>query len=142
MENISGNRIRMIPSSKVRKLSERHLAIARFLYQHSQEHGYPPTVREIAAAVDIPSTSMVNYYLNALAHRGYIQRTQGASRAVLLLETGYRAIGQPMRRDLQSEVVRLLVENRRLHEQCEQLQRECDRLRTAAAHSNPVSAAQ
>src|SRR5574341_608851 len=125
----------MIPSSKVRKLSERHFAILRFLHEHSQEHGYSPTVREIATAVDIPSTSMVEYYLNALVQRGYIQRTQGTSRSVRLLEAGYRAIGQPVRRDLQAEVMRLLIENRQLREQCEQLRRERDHLRAASAHS-------
>src|ERR1041385_4045166 len=117
------------------KLSERHLAILRFVYQYTQQFGYAPNIREMGSAIGITSTSLVNYYLSHLTRKHYIQRTAGTSRSVLLLEAGYLAIGQPMPDELQTEIVRLLVENRRLREQCEQLQRERDGLLAAPASS-------
>ncbi|MFK4243855.1 transcriptional repressor LexA [Micromonospora chokoriensis] len=47
-----------------------------------QQHGYPPTVREIGAAVGLGSPSSVAYHLNMLERRGLLRREANASRAV------------------------------------------------------------
>ncbi|MER6590342.1 transcriptional repressor LexA [Micromonospora purpureochromogenes] len=47
-----------------------------------QQHGYPPTVREIGAAVGLGSPSSVAYHLNMLERRGLLLREANASRAV------------------------------------------------------------
>ena len=54
-------------------LSTRQRAIIDFINRFSEENGYPPTVREIGSAVNIPSTSVVTYNLNKLVdyHRDF-----------------------------------------------------------------------
>ncbi|MGK5738917.1 transcriptional repressor LexA [Micromonospora sp. URMC 103] len=47
-----------------------------------QQHGYPPTVREIGAAVGLGSPSSVAYHLTMLERRGLLRRDAYASRAV------------------------------------------------------------
>jgi repressor LexA len=47
-------------------------------------HGYPPTMREIAAAVGLASPSSVAHQLAVLEDRGYIRRDARGSRAVAL----------------------------------------------------------
>jgi repressor LexA len=47
-----------------------------------QQRGYPPTVREIGAAVGLRSTSSVAYHLDALERQGLLRRDANAPRAV------------------------------------------------------------
>ena len=65
-------------------LSERQQKILSFLETFTQENEYPPTIREIGAAVGISSTSVVNYNLNVLAKKGYIARDKTVSRGLRL----------------------------------------------------------
>jgi len=66
-------------------LSNRQQAMLRFIRSYVEENGYPPSMREIGAAVDISSTSVVSYNLNILQAKGYIQREREVSRGVRLL---------------------------------------------------------
>ncbi len=68
------------------ELSPRQENILAFIKRFSDEHGYPPTIREIGEAVSISSTSVVNYNLNVLQEKGYIQRDREISRGVKLVE--------------------------------------------------------
>ncbi len=68
-------------------LSQRQRGILEFINHFSDEHGYPPTIREIGAAVNIKSTSVVNYNLNKLNKEGFIARSKKFSR-------GIRVVGQ------------------------------------------------
>ncbi len=65
-------------------LSERQRAILKFIRDFTQEHGYPPTIREIGAAVNISSTSVVNYNLAKLEEGGYLARNRDISRGLRL----------------------------------------------------------
>ncbi|MEP0761725.1 MAG: transcriptional repressor LexA [Chloroflexota bacterium] len=65
-------------------LSERQKRILKFIENFLAEHGYPPTIRDIGEAVDIASTSVVNYNLNKLVDRGYIKRDPKVSRGLWL----------------------------------------------------------
>ncbi|MBC7231994.1 MAG: transcriptional repressor LexA [Chloroflexi bacterium] len=67
-------------------LSPRQKSILEFIRKFVQENGYPPTIREIGRAANISSTSVVNYNLNILQAKGYIQRDREVSRGVKLLE--------------------------------------------------------
>ena len=49
--------------------------------------GYPPSVREIAVAVDLASTSAVHHHLSALERDGYLERGATRSRALRLTPT-------------------------------------------------------
>ena len=68
-------------------LRPRQKAILEFIRQFIEEHDYPPTIREIGAAVGISSTSVVNYNLNQLEQKGYIVRNREVSRGLRLVES-------------------------------------------------------
>jgi repressor LexA len=63
-------------------LSDRQRAIIDFIQRWVDEHGYPPTIREIGLAVGINSTSVVNYNLNKLVKEGFIIRSKEVSRGI------------------------------------------------------------
>lgn len=60
----------------------RQRQILEFLRTHSQNHSYPPTVREIGQAVGLSSSSTVQNHLNALETKGLIRRDPTKSRTV------------------------------------------------------------
>ena len=76
------------------KLSERQQRILDFIRRFLEEHDYPPTIREIGQAVDISSTSVVNYNLNKLVDAGLIERNAEVSRGLRLLDSA-RALYAP-----------------------------------------------
>ncbi len=55
-----------------------------YLLDHVATHTYQPSVREIARHFRIPSTRSVTLLLDALAAKGYLRRTPGRSRGVVL----------------------------------------------------------
>jgi repressor LexA len=65
-------------------LSERQQNILKFLIEYVEENGYPPSIREIGAAADISSTSVVSYNLQRLEEKGYISRDREVSRGLKL----------------------------------------------------------
>ena len=72
------------------KLSTRQQNILDYIWEYWNEAGRPPTIREIGGAVNISSTSVVNYNLNKLEERGYVEREAEVSRGLKLTE---RALG-------------------------------------------------
>lgn len=76
------------------KLSDRQRRMIEFISEFSSENGYPPSIREIGAAVGISSTSVVNYNLNRLVEEGYLNRDQNVSRGIRLTEKLARATQQ------------------------------------------------
>ncbi|MCG3207432.1 MAG: LexA repressor [Anaerolineae bacterium] len=67
-------------------LSERQQKILEFVKSFTLDNGYPPTIREIGKAVNISSTSVVNYNLDALQRAGLITRDRTVSRGIRLDE--------------------------------------------------------
>jgi repressor LexA len=57
-----------------------------FINGFIEEYGYPPTIREIGKACEISSTSVVNYNLNILEHKGFLARDREVSRGLRLSE--------------------------------------------------------
>jgi repressor LexA len=55
--------------------------------------GYPPSVREIALAVDLASTSAVHHHLSVLEREGYLERGATQSRAIRLTPRAALAAG-------------------------------------------------
>src|SRR4030088_2926899 len=66
----------------VEGLNPRQREILEFLRNHSRNHAYPPTVREIGQAVGLSSSSTVQNHLNTLELRGFIRRDPSKSRTV------------------------------------------------------------
>ncbi len=66
-------------------LTQRQAKVFDFIRDTILEEGYPPTLREIGAAIGIKSTNGVNDHLIALEKKGYIKRKDGKSRGMTLL---------------------------------------------------------
>ena len=67
-------------------LSERQKNILAYIQEYVAEFGRPPTIREIGGAVNISSTSVVNYNLTKLKERGLLERDAEVSRGLRLTE--------------------------------------------------------
>jgi len=70
-------------------LTGKRREILDFIAAEVRERGYPPSVREIASAVGLASTSTVQAHLNTLQRQGYLRRDPTKPRA---LEVRYDAI--------------------------------------------------
>jgi len=69
---------------RFRQLTERQQGILRYIWEFTNEWGYPPSIREIGRGVGISSTSVVNYNLERLEQEGLIERDRGRSRGLRL----------------------------------------------------------
>lgn len=67
-----------------RKITKRQQQIYDYIKQYQKENGYPPSVREMAAAVGLSSPSTVHAHLSALEERGLIKRDASKPRALEL----------------------------------------------------------
>lgn len=63
-------------------LGKRQVAIYEFIRSYTDEHGYPPSVREIGAAVGLASPSTVHMHLKALEEHGLIKRDSKKPRTI------------------------------------------------------------
>lgn len=64
------------------ELSQRQKQILQYIVQHTEAHGYPPTVREIGEAVNLSSSSTVHSHLRTLEQAGLIRRDAVLTRAI------------------------------------------------------------
>ncbi|HEX6680432.1 MAG TPA: transcriptional repressor LexA [Gaiellaceae bacterium] len=67
------------------KLTTRQRQIFEFIQRHTQEKGYPPTVRDIGKAIGLTSSSTVHAHLANLERLGMIRRDPTKPRAMELL---------------------------------------------------------
>jgi repressor LexA len=68
------------------RLTPRQHAILEYIRAHISAHGYPPTVRQIAGAVGLASTSAVSYQLGRLEHKHALRRQAHLIRGVRLTD--------------------------------------------------------
>ena len=73
---------------ELKKLSRRQERVLQFIGEFGEEHGYPPTVRDIQQACEISSTSVVDYNLRIIEREGHIRRSPEVSRGIELLDGG------------------------------------------------------
>lgn len=64
------------------KLSKRQIAIYEYICAYTKERGFPPSVREIGAAVGLASPSTVHMHLKVLQERGLIRRDSKKPRTI------------------------------------------------------------
>ena len=69
--------------------------IVDFITSTVRQRGYPPSVREIAKAVDLASTSAVHHHLQALEREGYLERGASHSRAIRVTPAAALRSGMP-----------------------------------------------
>ena len=63
-------------------LTPRQKEVLEYLDENLREKGYPPSVREIAAALGLTSPATVHNHLNTLEDKGYIKRDPSKPRAM------------------------------------------------------------
>jgi len=66
------------------KLSPMRQAILSFIEEYTVENGYPPSVREICAAVGLKSPSTVHSHIRILQEEGYLSKGEKSSRSLSL----------------------------------------------------------
>lgn len=71
------------------KLSPKQQQIYDFILSFREMHGYPPSVREIAEAVDLRSPSTVHFHLKNLREAGLITQAEGKTRAMSITDEKY-----------------------------------------------------
>ena len=98
----------------MRPISEKQKQILRFIQEYTASEGYPPAVREIAAAVGLRSPSSVHAHVKHLRELGYLEQSEGKTRTVKLAgQTGASTVpllgkvaaGQPILAVEQAEAI-------------------------------------
>ncbi|MEA2494538.1 MAG: repressor LexA [Thermoleophilaceae bacterium] len=75
------------------KLTTRQRQIYEFIQRHTQEKGYPPTVRDIGKAIGLTSSSTVHAHLANLERLGMLRRDPTKPRAMeVLADKAKRAV--------------------------------------------------
>ena len=69
----------------MQQLTTRQSEVLACIRHHFEEHGFPPTIAEIAMALDIRSPNAVRDHLRALTRKGAIEVTPAASRGIRML---------------------------------------------------------
>jgi len=64
------------------RLTSKEQLVYDFIVDTIRRDGYSPSVRDIATAVDMKSTSTVHHYIRRLEEKGYIQKESGKSRTL------------------------------------------------------------
>lgn len=71
----------------------KQLEILQYIYDTVEERGFPPTVREICAAVNLSSTSTVHGHLSRLERKGFIIKDATKPRAIEVTKIGKEELG-------------------------------------------------
>ena len=71
------------------KLTPKQQQIYDFILAFANDHGYPPSVREIALAVGLKSPATVHFHLKGLREAGVITQAEGKTRAISITDAGH-----------------------------------------------------
>jgi repressor LexA len=80
-----------------RELTDRQRQVLDFIKSDTARTGYPPTVRDIGAAVGLSSSSTVHAHLEALEAKGLIRRDPSKPRALEVLDREQAPTPLPVR---------------------------------------------
>ena len=83
-------------------LTAKQQQIYDYIVSFTNTHGYPPSVREIGAAVGLKSPSTVHFHMKGLEEAGVILKAEGKTRAITL--PGAAVQGRPVAEELDSRV--------------------------------------
>jgi repressor LexA len=65
-------------------LSSKQGQVLKFLVDFNEDHGFPPTIRELCAYFGFKSLNTAHFHLRALEKKGYIQIHPGKGRGITL----------------------------------------------------------
>ncbi|MYK74652.1 MAG: repressor LexA, partial [Acidimicrobiaceae bacterium] len=72
----------MTPPANRKPLSARRRQILDAIVEHQRAHGYPPSIREIAAEVGLKSPASVKAHIDVLGSAGYLRVDPTRPRAI------------------------------------------------------------
>lgn len=78
----------------MKALTPKQQQIYDYIVSFSEEHGYPPSVREIGEYVGLKSPSTVHFHLKGLKTAGLITKAEGKTRAITV-SAAHAAPAQP-----------------------------------------------
>jgi len=73
------------------QLTDRQQQVFDFITSYQEIHACPPTLREISNHINTKGTATAIRHLEALEHKGYIQRREGSSRNIIINGRGASA---------------------------------------------------
>jgi len=73
-----------------KEIIERQRKILEFIAQKIKKSGYPPSVREIGAAVNLSSPATVHSHLKKLEEMGYIRRDSSKPRTIEIISEQFK----------------------------------------------------
>lgn len=82
-----------MPKTTRSQFETKQIEILQFIYDTVEKKGFPPTVREICAAVDLSSTSTVHGHLARLERKGLLVKDPTKPRALEITKEGRKALG-------------------------------------------------
>lgn len=71
----------------MKTLTPQQQRVLDYISREIEERGYPPSVREICAALGFRSSSTAHRYLAALEEKGYLERAADRPRAMRILDS-------------------------------------------------------
>ena len=74
------------------RISKKQQEILDYMKNEILNRGFPPSVREICAAVNLKSTSSVHSHLEALEKNGYIRRDATKPRAIEIIDDNFNLV--------------------------------------------------
>ncbi len=80
----------------MKPLTKKQRQVLECIEKSIEKNGFPPSVREIGAAVGLSSPSTVHSHLGALERAGYIKRAEGKTRSITLTELATPPEGIPV----------------------------------------------
>lgn len=78
------------------RISRKQKEILEYIKGRILEKGYPPSVREICAAVNLRSTSSVHSHLETLEKNGYIRRDPTKPRTIEICDDSFQMVRTEM----------------------------------------------
>lgn len=72
---------------KMPRRANREEEILKFIHSQIEEVGYPPSIREICAAVGLNSPSTVHAYLKKLEQKGLLEKDGSKTRAIRVVDS-------------------------------------------------------
>lgn len=82
-----------------RNALDKQTAVLNYIHKQVDAQGYPPTVREICAAVGLSSTSTVHGHINRLIKKGYLKKDPAKPRALEITPAGLEFLGIKPKQD-------------------------------------------
>lgn len=74
------------------RITAKQTEILEYIKSQILNKGYPPSVRDICAAVNLKSTSSVHAHLETLEKNGYIRRDPSKSRTIEIIDDNFNLV--------------------------------------------------